>query len=622
MPPQPSGPAREPVFVDEAIALARIEAIARNARATWLVLIGLLAFIGSTLLSVRDVDFFSATAATSLPIVNIAISTTIFFWTAAWLAAVLHTYLHLFLLKLWDALAEAPPEVGETDAVRLKLGERVFPWLVNDWALRRRPDHAANDRPMDRLSNLVTTLVIWLATPLVLAGFWWRSMPAHDAMLTLAIAGALLVSLFASLEGWRRAQARLGTPGVLNADPRSSWELPPRMWGMSSAFAAVLVAVSFMRTEVGEIEIGPFRSKALWLAPIDLAGAEIVEKPDDWVGRDTAERRFRMTWCRDRGLPADACEPPTTPVQESARIEWCQVRRVEACADRFREIDNVFDDEWQEARGEYLANFTRPDLSGRDMRGAHLGGAFIAGVSLREARLERADLTEARLEGADLGAARLEGADLSRTRLEGADLFMARLQGANLTLARLEGADVSYARLEGSFLGAAQLKGANLRRARLDGANLYAAGLERTKFNEAWLTGANLSGAWLGRADLTLARLEGASLGEAGFHSAEWAGASIGASLAHSANFAGGRNLTQSQLDQVIGNDRTILPLDAETGEQLYVWTCWAEPPLTMDGLLRHFPNSQHVELRAQWLCPEGVEPERTGRPEALPADR
>ena len=80
------------------------------------------------------------------------------------------------LNAFWDALAEAPPKVGKVGAERLKLGERVFPWLVNDWALRRRPDRAATERPMDRLADFVTALVVWLATPLVLAGFWWRSM--------------------------------------------------------------------------------------------------------------------------------------------------------------------------------------------------------------------------------------------------------------------------------------------------------------------------------------------------------------------------------------------------------------------------------------------------------------
>ena len=114
------------------------------------------------------------------------------------------------------------------------------------------------------------------------------------------------------------------------------------------------------------------------------------------------------------------------------------------------------------------------------------------------------------------------------------------------------------------------------------------------------------SGAFLAGVDFREARLKGADLGGARLQSAEWADV---------------RNLTPTQLAQVIGNGDTILPLDAETGEQLYVWTCWPEPPPTLDGLLRHWLESRHDALRAEWLCTPGVAPERTGRPAAPAAD-
>ncbi len=214
-------PPPESRFVAEEVALERIRDLTTTARTTWLVLIGFLAFIGLTLLSVRDVDFFSVSATTDLPIVNIAIPTTTFFWTAAVLAAVLHTYFHVFLLQLWDALAEAPPEID-----KLTLGDRVFPWLVNQWALRQRKDRPVTRRPMGLLGSVVTGLVIWLATPIVLAGFWWRSLPAHDARVSLAIAAALWLSLFASMRGWRRARRRLAQPGLIakQRQHRTIWQ--------------------------------------------------------------------------------------------------------------------------------------------------------------------------------------------------------------------------------------------------------------------------------------------------------------------------------------------------------------------------------------------------------------
>jgi len=47
-----------PAFLEPDIALERIQVLTATARNTWLLLIGFLAFIGITLLSVRDVDFF------------------------------------------------------------------------------------------------------------------------------------------------------------------------------------------------------------------------------------------------------------------------------------------------------------------------------------------------------------------------------------------------------------------------------------------------------------------------------------------------------------------------------------------------------------------------------------
>jgi hypothetical protein len=95
--------------------------------------------------------------------------------------------------------------------------------------------------------------------------------------------------------------------------------------------------------------------------------------------------------------------------------------------------------------------------------------------------------------------------NLASARLRHASLRFATLTGANLTWADLWDADLSDARLDG-----ANLSGADLREALLD----------RADFVNAKLTGANLSGA---------------SLQEA-------------------------RNLTQSQIEEAVGDPFTLLP--------------------------------------------------------------
>ena len=78
----------------------------------------------------------------------------------------------------------------------------------------------------------------------VIAGFWWRSMPAHDEGLTLAISAALLVALCAGMTSWWTARTRLRTPWSHAGpwDPR--WRRPAGI-----ALALAIVAVSWLRTE-------------------------------------------------------------------------------------------------------------------------------------------------------------------------------------------------------------------------------------------------------------------------------------------------------------------------------------------------------------------------------------
>jgi hypothetical protein len=98
----------------------RIDALSATARTSWLALLAFLAYIGITLLAVEDVDFFVLSRQTDLPLIGISIPTFSFFIFAPPLAAALYIYLMIHLLKLWDALATAPPRIeGEALADRI-----------------------------------------------------------------------------------------------------------------------------------------------------------------------------------------------------------------------------------------------------------------------------------------------------------------------------------------------------------------------------------------------------------------------------------------------------------------------------------------------------------------------
>jgi uncharacterized protein YjbI with pentapeptide repeats len=345
--------------------------------------------------------------------------------------------------------------------------------------------------------------------------------------------------------------------------------------------------------------LGPqrhFWDYPLWLvslAPVDLDGVELIPRPDDWRHHGVAREAFRDAWCDRKGHDPAACG--------------------ELAGDDLED----FEDAWDAERTATLDNLARAPLANADLRAARLQLSFLARGNLAGARLEGADLLGARLEGAVLGGARLEGAFLGGARLEGANLRRARLEGATLALARLEGADLQEAWLEGAFLADARLEGANLRRARLEGAVLWKALLEGADLREARLEGANLRRARLEGAVLWKALLEGAVLREARLEGAVLREARLEGAVLSAADFTG-TALDQGQIDGAIGDADTVLPLAAETGARLYVWSCWEEPPPTLDQTLATFPNSMHQELRDEWLC-NGRPREKVGRPAPEP---
>jgi uncharacterized protein YjbI with pentapeptide repeats len=245
-------------------------------------------------------------------------------------------------------------------------------------------------------------------------------------------------------------------------------------------------------------------------------------------------------------------------------------------------------------------NLQAADLSGLGLSGCRLDGARLEGAKLCATRLDGASLRDARLDGADLTAARLPGADLRRASLEAAVLRGAQMQGARLRKARMEwvnakqarldGADLHEARLEvasfyqasligavfykatidGAVLRGARLDGAdftrarlpwaNLRNARLDHAALCWATLEDADLSEAVLDGADLFKARLDRADLRRAHLIGVILFKAGTAGHVSLSDAIFQQTVLARIDLGTVTITQSQIDQCLGDASVVLP--------------------------------------------------------------
>jgi hypothetical protein len=116
--------------------------------------------------------------------------------------------------------------------------------------------------------------------------------------------------------------------------------------------------------------------------------------------------------------------------------------------------------------------------------------------------------------------------------------------------------DLFGADLSDQYLPGMDLRGANLRRTNFQGANLYAA-----KLQGAWVDNANLQCVDLGAADLRWAYLEGTNLQGADLSDANLGEADLRAANLQGAKLLDVRGLTQEQLNQACGDEKTMLPL-------------------------------------------------------------
>lgn len=531
--------------------LPRIRELTGNARNTWFVLLGVLVFVGVTLMGVEDIDFFGAERATELPLVGVTVPTRLFFVVAPILTAAVYGYFHLYLIRLWHALGRAPPQSGG-----MPLGDCVPPWLVSDAALylrwwRRREDPPCTTRrKLECPAALLNISLAWIAGIFVLAVLWWKTMPAHHLPTTAVAAVALLVALWVGIGSFAVMWRRMGN----QCEAKRSGS---RVAGVLALFAVSGIALGFVSVErtlgyfglqqpisAAQYSSASWPVALLGLAPIDLAGEALVRRPVDWLPQDIARREFLHEWCQ-RESNVD-CDAMTQDEYDQFESEWQTRRRAQLAALSKPNLNPLRSDRLpHDATDREALRRRAPDLRYGDLR-----GAFLGGMNLAMARLDQVNLAGAHMEGADLSYALLSGAILTDTKLEGAIFQLAQLEHAkfenahlrlaifvgadmpranfvqavleraDLSRAVIRGGDLHGARLSSAQLGGADLRGANLSLAELQGANLSDSSIEEADFRWADMRDTDLSLARMSGAFLSDANLQGSKLNQANLRGA------------------------------------------------------------------------------------------------------
>ena len=400
----------------------RIDALTSNARKTWFALLGVLVFVGITLMGVEHIDFYGVNRATKLPLVNVEVPTFYFFVAAPILTAAIYGYFHLYLIRLWDALGDAPAIVKDTP-----VGDLIAPWLVSDAALhfrhRLRGDDCATPRTLEGGAMLLNFLLAWLFGLIILYFLWRLSMPARTFWMTAIACLSFVVAIIVGTSSIAMMARRMKEP--FDGIPPKLWASPFQVLGILIGTSALLYE-SYLRTE------GPPKR----LASLDMIDEQIVARPGDWLSYDFARAEFRAAWCRREGIKCSEFAAH----ERRFTVEWMSRRHAKLAALQFPT--------WHKIGRE------KPDL-----RKAKLYSTFMAGVSLWAARLDGATLDHAQMEETALNFAKMPGAKLTNTYLERAKLNYSYLTSPALHPANMVDANLSAAINEGGAMRSMDMTG-------------------------------------------------------------------------------------------------------------------------------------------------------------------
>lgn len=502
--------------------LRYVAEVGQIARPIYLFLMLLAIFSFLTIVSTTDAALIANAPSAVLPNLATQIPAASLFSVGPALLIFMFIYLHLYLLGVWEALAELPARFPDGTS----LEKKANPWLIIS-LVRLRTDQSWKNQPaVVVFRELVVVFLVWGVVPLALLLFWWRYLARHDLLGSMAQIALFLFSVWMAITLFRITTGALRGK-TLNIDRAKASRLALVLLVAGLVMGALSFAI--IRYPLKLVFWGAKQDPehaTLFVANVD--GAEFSTKPGGWDGDNI-----------------DAVK--------GASLRYADMR------DAFGQYAFLVNADLRKAilsgADIYQGDFRAANMEKARLNGANLDVANFSEACLRKAELRDADLEDAIFDNAYLGKADLSKAELLHatfvnTYLQGAVFVDAEMQSANFTGAVLtcfqkedRVAERVCANLAGAEMEAVDFSHADLRFANLEAVNATAARflhaqLAATGFRGADLSAANFQGATAGClnritgepdssaadqvcTDFLGAQLHGADLSGADFHQAE-----------------------------------------------------------------------------------------------------
>ena len=129
-----------------------------------------------TIATTDDARLLTNLGLSPLPIIGSQVPVVAFYWVAPVLLFFLYIYQHLYLQRLWDALARLPAVFPDGTPVNVK----IYPWLLNGLVCVRFKRLSDKRPPFSRLQARASTLLAWYVVPFTMSCFWLRFLFRHD----------------------------------------------------------------------------------------------------------------------------------------------------------------------------------------------------------------------------------------------------------------------------------------------------------------------------------------------------------------------------------------------------------------------------------------------------------
>jgi len=387
--------------------LGQIRAISDKAQASWFSLLLVTAYVGLCVSSTQAADFFTLGRQTTLPVLNVQVSTRLFFQIGPMLVALVYAHFHLYQIRLWTALGRMPNHVDGVPLPHL-----IPPWHLTYAGLQIRPHRASFGHDLFRepaptaLARAGAGLALvsaWALVPVALLAAWWVALDSRNMVTIVLTSAAVSLAVVVGCMTFALMYRNLRSSG----DPGGA-ESP--------------LVVPFVIFVLGALlSIGGMDWSDKRMIALSRIGA--ARLPAAWVPERYAVAEFRDHWCDRERL--DPCPELTG----AAHAEWDVRRTLET-----QKIDRTID-----------AGVVR--FANLDFSDGNLVAALFQNVDFSRARFARTLMERVEMRGSNLTGAILDGADLTE-----ATLYKNNFRGSLLLRPRLDGASISRSDFSGALI--------------------------------------------------------------------------------------------------------------------------------------------------------------------------